>query len=393
SMPTLTPTPEWGIVFTALMIPPEEGSGNSPGRLYIIHPDGSGLAQLARDTEYLTGLKASPDGKYILFAAKREDTTGDHDADYFDLSHLYVVDVQSSEILTLTSGTTTDEWFGVADWSPDGKQIAFASSEVNTPCSPCPPCYEGGCTPMVTEYHTHLYVINRDGTDKKRLTLQEGRIEAVAWSPTGEWIAFEQLGVIWAIRPDGSGWHKVADAPIEYWMPYHTSPLTSRLAWSPDGRRLAFAAPGADGKADVWITDAEGSGLLNLTGHPAEDLEPAWSPDGRYIALISNRRGNWGIYVADVDEGGIREVYYDLDNQAIHPTWSPDSTQVAFTAGPELWKMSLFILDLSSGLSHPLSKMLVIEPFAWISISARTPWRWLPACWRAYYALHCANDT
>lgn len=370
--PTSTPTPEWAIAFAALMIPPEESYGDCPTRLYIVRPDGSNLTQLTGDIEYLAGLKASPDSKYILFAAKREDTLGDHDADYFDLSHLYILDVQSSEILTLTSGTTTDEWFGVADWSPDGKQIAFASSEVNTPCSPCPPCYEEGCTPMVTEYHTHLYVLNRDGTEKKRLTPQEGRIGAVAWSPTGEWIAFEQLGVIWAIRPDGSGWHKVADGPIEYWIPYHTSPLTSHLAWSPDGLRLAFAASGADGKVDVWIADADGARLVNLTEHPAEDFEPAWSPDGHSIALISNRRGNWAIYVADVDGGGIREVYYDPDNQAAHPTWSPDGTRIAFTAGPELWKTRLFILDLSSGLPHQLSEMLVIDPFAWISMSART---------------------
>lgn len=354
------------------MVSPEEVSApERPTRLYLIRPDGSSLTQLTGDVEYLTGLRASPDGWYLLFAAKREDTTGDYDADYFDLSHLYVVDVQSNEILTLTSGTTTDEWLATATWSPDGKQIAFASSEVNTPCSPCPPCYEEGCTPMVTEYHTHLYVLNRDGTEKKRLTPQEGRIGSVAWSPTGEWIAFEQLGVIWAIRPDGSEWHKVADAPIEYWPPYHTRPFTAWLAWSPNGRRIAFAAPGVDGNADILIANTDGSGLFNLTHHPAEDFQPAWSPDGQSIAFISKRKGNWAIYIADVDGGGIREVFYSPDAQAVHPTWSPNGSQIAFTAGPELWKTRLFILDLSGGFPHQLSEMLVIDPSAWVSMSAR----------------------
>ncbi len=370
--PTPTPTPEWGIAFAALMVSPEEVSEpERPTRLYLIRPDGSDLRQLTGDIEYLAGLRASPDGRYLIFVAEREDTSGDHDADYFDLAHLYLVDVQSGEILTLTSGTTTDEWLATATWSPDGKQIAFASSEVNTPCSPCPPCYEEGCTPMVTEYHTHLYVMNRDGTDKRRLTPREGEIKAVAWSPTGEWIAFEQLGVIWAIGPDGSGWHKVADEPIEYWIPYHSSPLTSRLAWSPDGQRLAFAAPGAGGMADIWIADADGSGLFNLTEHPAEDFEPAWSPNGHSIAFISNRRGNWAIYVADADGGGIQELYYDPGTQVAHPTWSPDGARIAFTAGSELWKTRLFILDFSGGVPHQLSEMLVIDPPVWISLSAR----------------------
>lgn len=368
--PTPTPASEWGIAFGALMRPLED-LGEWPMRLYMIRPDGSDLTQLTGDIESLDGLKSSPDGKYILFAAKREDTLGDHYVNYFDLSHLYIIDIQTSEIFTLTSGTTTDEWFGIADWSPDGKQIAFASSEATKPCRPCPPCYEEGCTPTVAEYHTHLYVINRDGTGKKRLTPQEGRIVAVAWSPNGGWIAFEQEGVIWAVRPDGSGLYKIADAPIEYWMPYHIYPLAPHLAWSPDGGRLAFAAPGVNGKADIWIAKADGSGLFNLTRDPADDFEPAWSPDGRSIAFISNRRGNWAIYIADVEGEGVREVYYDPSKLTVHPTWSPNGAQIAFIARAE-WKACLFILNLSSGFSYQLSDMVVVEPFVWISMPPKS---------------------
>jgi len=371
-VPTLTPTPapEWGIAFAALMVSPEEVSApDRPTRLYLIRPDGSNLEQLTGDIEYLAGMKASPDGRYLLFVAEREDTTGNHVADYFDLSHLYVVDVQSGDILTLTSGTATDEWPGSASWSPDGRQIAFASSDVNAPCAPCV-CHGENCTPEVTEYHPHLYVMNLDGTGKRRLTPWEGEIKAVAWSPTGEWIAFEQIGVIWAIRPDGSEWHKVANASVEYWPPYHTRPFTW-LAWSPDGSRIAFAAPGVNGTADIFIANPDGSGLSNLTHHPADDLQPAWSPDGQSIAFISNRRGNWAIYTMDVEGGGIREIFHSPDAQAVHPVWSPSGSQIAFTAGPELWKMHLFVIHLSGGHPHQLSEVLVMDPPAWILLSAR----------------------
>ncbi len=370
STPMPTPTPEWGIAFAALMLSPEEVSApQCPTRLYMIRPDESDLTQLTEDIEYLAGLRASPDGKHLLFVAKREDTLGDHDADYFDLSHLYILDIQSGEILTLTSGTTSDEW--LATWSPDGRKIAFVSSEVNTPCSPCPPCYEEGCTPMVTEYHTHLYVMNGDGTGKRKLTPREGRIQAVSWSPKGEWIAFEQFGAIWAIRPDGSEWHKVADAPIEYWPPYHSRPFTAQLAWSPDGSKIAFAAPGVNGNADIFIANPDGYGLFNVTHHPAEDFQPTWSPDGKSIAFVSKREGNWAIYVQQVEGDGIQEAFYSPTVHAVHPAWSPNGLQVAFTAGPDLWKMHLFVLDLSRGRARQLSDMLVIESPVWISMPSR----------------------
>ncbi|MFO3798148.1 MAG: TolB family protein, partial [Anaerolineales bacterium] len=142
---------------------------------------------------------------------------------------------------------------------------------------------------MVLEFHPHLYVMNRDGTGKRRLTPQEGWIDAVAWSPTGEWIAFEQSSAVWVVKPDGSESRKIADTPIEYhWRLYTAQPV-----WSPDGRRIAFVAPGvgAEKNADIFIINADGSGLFNLTQHPADDFQPAWSPDGRYIAFVTTRDG------------------------------------------------------------------------------------------------------
>jgi len=78
--PTLTPTPEWGIAFAVLSpeIVEAEGSmeGNLPSSLYLIRQDGSGLMQLTGEIEYITNLTASSDGRYLLFSARREDTTG-----------------------------------------------------------------------------------------------------------------------------------------------------------------------------------------------------------------------------------------------------------------------------------------------------------------------------
>ena len=73
---------------------------------------------------------------------------------------------------------------------------------------------------------------------------------------------------------------------------------TSRAAdWSPSGKTLTFWADWA-GNLEAYIINVDGTGLKNLTNHPAEDANPVWSPDGRKIAFYSKRGGNGGeIYV------------------------------------------------------------------------------------------------
>jgi Tol biopolymer transport system component len=78
-------------------------------------------------------------------------------------------------------------------------------------------------------------------------------------------------------------------------------------AWSPDGQRIAFASD-RDGDWDVYIMNADGSGLRRMTANPSTDAQPVWLPDGQHIAFRSDRGGVWSIYIMGVDGSGLRKV-------------------------------------------------------------------------------------
>jgi len=68
--------------------------------------------------------------------------------------------------------------------------------------------------------------------------------------------------------------------------------------------KIAFISD-RDGKAQIYVMDADGSNVVNLTNDFFENWAPEWSPDGEKIAFQSDRDGNWEIYIMDVDGSNI----------------------------------------------------------------------------------------
>jgi TolB protein len=67
-------------------------------------------------------------------------------------------------------------------------------------------------------------------------------------------------------------------------------------AWSPDGRRIAFARLE---EKQIYVMNADGSDERPLT-HLSNAENPSWSPDGAQIVFQSSRGGNFDIYAIDV---------------------------------------------------------------------------------------------
>lgn len=152
---------------------------------------------------------------------------------------------------------------------------------------------------------------------------------------------------IYTANPDGTNQTRLTDTPAQELMP----------AWSPDGTRIAFTSVTANrttdstsvnATADIYIINADGSGLRRLTNNSAYNTAPTWSPDGTRIAfsrstinpqiLMGGKPGvgdllsaSADIYVIGAD--GSNETNLTRSPLAFEflPAWSPDGGRIAYT--------------------------------------------------------------
>ena len=76
-----------------------------------------------------------------------------------------------------------------------------------------------------------------------------------------------------------------------------------------------------DGDGEIYVMNADGSGVTQLTFNPFNDFAPAWSPVAKQIAFTTDRDGNDEIYVMNADGTGVTR----LTNNAGHnflPAWT-----------------------------------------------------------------------
>ena len=96
---------------------------------------------------------------------------------------------------------------------------------------------------------------------------------------------------------------------------------------SKTGKRLVFEARG-----DIWTVPAKNGSPRNLTKTSGEaERDPVWSPDGRWIAFLSDKIGEYELYVTQSDgRGETKQLTKDGDSFRYLSTWSPDSKHLAF---------------------------------------------------------------
>lgn len=170
---------------------------------------------------------------------------------------------------------------------------------------------------------TEIYRMQIDGSAVQRIAAEPGTSWRPEWSPDGQQILF--------IRNYGDIHIMNADGNYERGLIYGFAPV-----WSPAAPQIAFYADRrGDLNADIYVVDADGKNLRNLTQNPAHDWDPAWSPDGSQIAFVSSRDGNAEIYVMPVDCPAEcptqRLTFNPAPDRA--PSWSPDGQSIAYEIG------------------------------------------------------------
>ena len=187
--------------------------------------------------------------------------------------------------------------------SPGGGQVVFTSNR---------------------DGNFEVYVMNADGGWQTRLTHNPDEDNLPYWSPDGRRIVFARLVTL----PTGLYEHQLltmnADGSDERII--FRGRGVSWPAWSPDGRRIAFVSYPDLRTPQLYVMNADGSGVTRLTASWAGDLCPDWSPDGARIVFSRGTE----VWVMNADGGGQRRL-----GPGGQPAWSRDGRWIAFVYGPD----------------------------------------------------------
>ncbi len=266
----------------------------------------------------------SPDGRRVAFLSSRDGA-----------SQIYVADADGSgahKVTNLSMGVQAP-----LVWSGDGTHVAFVSDVY-------PECADEACN-------------KRTSDEAEKNPVKVHRLTRLLYRHWDEWRENVRHHVFVADVASGTA--------VDVTRGDYDSPPGQQedaaIAFSPDGREVAFVSSraGADQEAwttnhDVWTVPATGGEPKKITTNPASDLQPMYSRDGRTLFVRAQRRpgfesDRWYLDAYDRETGTKKTLFTTPDISVGEYALSPDGMSIWFTAAQQ-GREDLFTVPAAGGV-------------------------------------------
>jgi TolB protein len=252
------------------------------GTFYSINADGSDLRRITNGIDPAW----SPDGSQIAFV-RWEEPRG-----------VYVVNADGSGERRIFDWSEAR----YPSWSADGSQIVFTRQHGTVPgtggTGGKPARGPGGSSGEATAAWTLGVVQPSEGSFWEPVT-NTWMSWTPDWSPVSEQVIIRTVTGLRVQSADGKDWFDLTTNPTD------TTPV-----WSPDGQKVALVRRQHD-HWEIYVVVVSGTGAGQVTrltdtpilpnGSAGSSVSPAWSPDGKSIAFLTDRTGQWEIWVMAAD--------------------------------------------------------------------------------------------
>jgi dipeptidyl aminopeptidase/acylaminoacyl peptidase len=306
SDPQLSPDAKW-IAYTVST--PDLDANHSVRDIWLVPTTGGEPRQLTRGGSD-TRPRWSPDGQKLAFISARSGTP-----------QIYWIALEGGEGTRLTSlSTGADNEL----WSPDGRTVAFVSSVF-------PDCKDDACNAQ------------RDAA-KEKSKVKAHIYEKLLYRHWTEWWDGKRSHLfVTAAAADSTSAPRDLTPSASYDVPPFSEGAPEAIAFSPDGKELAFTANTDKDEAlstngDLFTVPTSGaSEPQRITTNPGNDWGPAYSPDGKWIAYRAQFQGGyeadrWRLMLYDRQTGKTINRTEDFDRSVESYAWTPDGTRIYFQA-------------------------------------------------------------
>jgi dipeptidyl aminopeptidase/acylaminoacyl peptidase len=316
---------------------------------------------LVADRRGLSSPRWSPSGDRIAFLA----TTRLPGADAHDAAQLYTIPLAGDSATRVTAAPLGVQQFA---WRPDGGAFAYATADepaARTGDDRFNDAFEvgnGDYLVRVAPTPTHVWIVDASGSGARRLTSGTWSLPTVrppgsppspiAWSPDGRTIAFSKVPT-----PNSGDFSQSAlqllDVATGAMRPLTTATRTEGYAvFSPDGARIAYwyarNGDGAFGR-DAFVVPAGGGAPRNLTAALDRNVaRTIWMPDGRSLLVGANDERRVSLWQQPVDGGVARKL--ELGGVSPNSSFWVDMSvgpqgQIAFVGTTPTRPAELYYLD------------------------------------------------